>query len=314
MAGAPPTARNRSIGRWPTHTPPPPSRASPAGRSAGCSSRCPRRSSISTSMARSGSTPRSSWRARAASMRRPSWAGMYDALVAPERCTDQAELLRAFDLPIALMQDAEALERITAELVETQGRRQRPLRRDPLGPAAPRRARAVAGRRDRGGLSRGARGGGPHRHDRAPHLHRAPLARPGRQRGPRRDSGALPRPGPHRLGPRRTGGRLPGPARSRRARSRPRAAGGLRITIHAGEWGGAAQVRRALAVDPERIAHGPRAIDDPELCRGAYRPGHHARPVPDLERPGRDRAVRGGASAGRASTGPASRSRSARTT
>ena len=45
------------------------------------------------------------------------WAGMYGALVAPERCTDQAELLRAFDLPIALMQDAEALERITAELV-----------------------------------------------------------------------------------------------------------------------------------------------------------------------------------------------------
>ena len=44
-------------------------------------------------------------------------------------------------------------------------------------------------------------------------------------------------------------------------------AGGLRITLHAGEWGGAAQVRRALAVDPERIAHGPLAIDDPGLCR-----------------------------------------------
>ena len=42
--------------------------------------------------------------------------------------------------------------------------------------------------------------------------------------------------------------------------------GGLRITIHAGEWGGAAQVRRALAVEPERIAHGPGAIDDPQLC------------------------------------------------
>ena len=27
--------------------------------------------------------------------------------------------------------------------------------------------------------------------------------------------------------------------------------------LHAGEWGGAAQVRRALALDPERIAHGP---------------------------------------------------------
>src|SRR5215210_7887064 len=46
-------------------------------------------------------------------------AAMRAALVAPERCADQAELLRAFDLPIALMQDAEALERIAAELVES---------------------------------------------------------------------------------------------------------------------------------------------------------------------------------------------------
>src|SRR4029079_12854919 len=44
--------------------------------------------------------------------------GMRAALVAPMPCRDQAELLLAFDLPIALMQDAEALERITAELVE----------------------------------------------------------------------------------------------------------------------------------------------------------------------------------------------------
>jgi adenosine deaminase len=44
-------------------------------------------------------------------------------------------------------------------------------------------------------------------------------------------------------------------------------AGGLRLTIHAGEWGGAAQVRRALSVDPERIAHGPLAVEDPGLCR-----------------------------------------------
>src|SRR3954463_7394375 len=48
-----------------------------------------------------------------------TWAGMFAALVAPMPCADQAELLRAFDLPIALLQDAEALERITAELVET---------------------------------------------------------------------------------------------------------------------------------------------------------------------------------------------------
>ena len=47
------------------------------------------------------------------------WAGMSRALIAPMPCATQAELLEAFDLPIALMQDAEALERITAELVET---------------------------------------------------------------------------------------------------------------------------------------------------------------------------------------------------
>ncbi len=44
---------------------------------------------------------------------------MAAALIAPMPCADQAELLRAFDLPIALLQDAEALERVSAELVET---------------------------------------------------------------------------------------------------------------------------------------------------------------------------------------------------
>src|SRR5260221_269966 len=42
-------------------------------------------------------------------------------------------------------------------------------------------------------------------------------------------------------------------------------AGGLRITVHAGEWGGAAQVRRALQVNPERIAHGEATSQDPAL-------------------------------------------------
>src|SRR6476661_4115729 len=46
-------------------------------------------------------------------------AGMRAALVAPMPCHDQAELLRTFEIPVALMQDAEALERITSELVET---------------------------------------------------------------------------------------------------------------------------------------------------------------------------------------------------
>ena len=47
-----------------------------------------------------------------------TFAGMRAVLVGPEQVTDQAELLLAFDLPIALMQDAEALERIAADLVE----------------------------------------------------------------------------------------------------------------------------------------------------------------------------------------------------
>src|SRR3712207_7769350 len=45
-----------------------------------------------------------------------TWRGMYDALVAPMPCRDQAELLKAFDLPIALMQDAEALDRKSTRL------------------------------------------------------------------------------------------------------------------------------------------------------------------------------------------------------
>ena len=39
-------------------------------------------------------------------------------LVGPERCDNQAQLLQFFDLPIALLQTAAALERVTAELVD----------------------------------------------------------------------------------------------------------------------------------------------------------------------------------------------------
>ncbi|NJD27159.1 MAG: adenosine deaminase [Chloroflexi bacterium] len=198
-----------------------------------------------------------------------SWAGMYEALVAPMPCRDQAELLRAFDLPIALMQDAEALERITAELVETkaaEGVRYVEIRWAPRlhlerglaladGIAAVvAGARAAAGRT--GTITRlictAMRS-----HDPGDNVVLAETA------ARFRDTGLS---GFDLAGPEAA---FPDPLLHRRAFEAARA-GGLRITVHAGEWGGAAQVRRALALEPERIAHGAAAADDEalvaELC------------------------------------------------
>ena len=89
------------------------------------------------------------------------WTGMSAELVGAMPSTSQAELLKAFDLPIALMQDAEALERIAAELVEAKAAdnvRYVEIRWGPLLHVA---AWAVAGRRDRRGVPRGERRGRP---------------------------------------------------------------------------------------------------------------------------------------------------------
>ena len=47
--------------------------------------------------------------------------GARAAMIGPERCVDQAALLTFFDLPIRLLQTADALERVTAELVDDLG-------------------------------------------------------------------------------------------------------------------------------------------------------------------------------------------------
>jgi adenosine deaminase len=193
-----------------------------------------------------------------------TWRGMFDALVAPERCRDQAELLRAFDLPIALMQDAEALERISAELVESkaaEGVRYVEIRFGPLLHVA--RGLSLEAGIDavvRGAADAAARTGTVARliatalrsHDPADNVRLAETAARFRDRGLT---------GWDLAGPEAA---YPDPLLHGRAFDAARA-GGLRITVHAGEWGGAAQVRRALDVAPERIAHGQAASDDPAL-------------------------------------------------
>ena len=192
-------------------------------------------------------------------------AGMAAALMAPMPCIDQAELLRAFDLPIALMQDAESLERITAELVETKAAegvkyveiRWGPRLHEARGLALVDGIAAVVA----GAQSAGTRTGTVARlictalrsHDPDGNVVLAATA------ARFRDDGLT---GFDLAGPEAA---YPDPLTHGKAFAAARA-GGLRITVHAGEWGGAAQVRRALDVAPERIAHGPRAIDDPALC------------------------------------------------
>jgi adenosine deaminase len=189
---------------------------------------------------------------------------MFHALVAPMPCRDQAELLRSFDLPIALMQDAEALERITVELVAAkaaEGVRYVEIRWGPLlhvakGLALEDGIEAVV----RGAEVAAARTGTVVRliatalrsHDPEANVRLAEAAARFRDRGLT---------GWDLAGPEAA---YPDPLTHARAFEAARA-GGLRITVHAGEWNGAAQVWRALEVEPERIAHGQSAADDAAL-------------------------------------------------
>ncbi|HYK96729.1 MAG TPA: adenosine deaminase, partial [Candidatus Dormibacteraeota bacterium] len=167
-----------------------------------------------------------------------TWQGMFDALVAPMPCRDQAELLRAFDLPIALMQDADALERITAELVESkaaEGVRYVEIRWGPLlhvarGLPLATGIEAVV----RGAEAASLRTGTVVRliatalrsHDPDANVRLAETASRFRDRGLT---------GWDLAGPEAA---FPDPLTHAQAFEAARA-GGLRITIHAGEWGGA---------------------------------------------------------------------------
>jgi adenosine deaminase len=191
---------------------------------------------------------------------------MRERLVAPRRCADQAELLRAFDLPIALLQDAEALERTAAELVEDvagDGTVYAEIRWAPSlhlerGLSLHHGIEAVVRGTTRAAAELDvhvrliAVGLRTHEPAVAVDVARASLAFVGHGltgfdiAGIERDA--------------------PDPTVFEEALGIARD-GGLGITCHAGEWGGAAQVWRALEIDPWRIAHGAPAADDPALMR-----------------------------------------------
>jgi adenosine deaminase len=196
--------------------------------------------------------------------------GMAARLVAPERCLDQADLLRAFDLPIAIMQDAEALERIARELVEdvaTDGTRYVEIRWGPglhlsSGLSLRDGIAAVAAGARTGSAAAAAHG--------APRIVVRLVAVALRSHEPTLNE-AVARAAADAMAEGVTGFDLagpeaayPDPLRHAGAYAIAREAG-LGITVHAGEWGGSPQVRRALALHPWRIAHGAPAGDDPSL-------------------------------------------------
>ena len=188
-------------------------------------------------------------------------AEMTARLQAAPQVADQAELLRAFDLPIAIMQDADAISRITHELVEdvaSDGTRYAEIR---WGPAA-----APLGGTRPGGVDRGGRRGGKVR-EAATGVEVRLIAVALRSHAPALNLDVA-REAAKFIDEGVTGFDLagneemyPDPMVHRAAFDAARDAG-LGITLHAGEWGGPAQVRRALQVGPLRIAHGAPCAHD----------------------------------------------------
>jgi len=185
-------------------------------------------------------------------------------LVAPPHCRDQAELLTYFDLPIALLQTAPALQRVTAELVDTMaadGVRYGEIRwaprlhlegglsvtavveavaagvaqgRERIGSAAPLIALIVTAMRSH------------------PPGANVELARTAARFG-------MPVVGFDLAGPEAT---YPAPPHA--AAFRAAEEGGLSLTAHAGEVPGPERIREAIDLGVQRIGHGVTAADDPE--------------------------------------------------
>jgi adenosine deaminase len=194
-----------------------------------------------------------------------TFEGMRGMLVGPEQSADQAALLLAFDLPIALMQDAEAIERISADLVEDKAAdrvRYAEIRWAPLLHTD----KGLTGRQVVEATWRGAKAAAAGRD-----IEVRLIATLMRSHEPERNLAFVREMAERGVSDGLIAVDLAGQEAAFPDYERHRASLelareiGLHVTVHAGEWGGAAQVRRALAVKPERIAHGPLAIEDPGL-------------------------------------------------
>jgi adenosine deaminase len=197
-------------------------------------------------------------------------SALRDQLVAPAQCLDQADLLRAFDLPIAIMQDEEAIARITHEMVldcAADGTRYVEIRWAP----ALHLERGLTLRQSIAAVVEGRRSGmAAAAEARSPGIEVRLIAVALRSHEPQ-VSLAVAREAVEFIGQGMVGFDFAGREadfpewRPHQAAFEAARAGGLGITIHAGEWGGAAQVWRALELSPARIAHGAPAAQDPAL-------------------------------------------------
>jgi len=186
-------------------------------------------------------------------------------MVAPAHCANQAELLRYFDLPIALLQTRSALRRAAGELVTTlaeDGIRYGEIRWAPRlhlerGLAVPEVLEAVVE-----GVAYGVAGLG----DAAPLIGLIVTAMrshpPGANVQLARRAASV---GWPIVGFDLAGLEAEWPAPPHAAAFVAAAEGGLALTAHAGEVPGPERVREALALGVTRVAHGVTAIEDESL-------------------------------------------------
>lgn len=186
-------------------------------------------------------------------------------LVGPVRCTDQAELLSFFDLPISLLQTPASLRRVTAELVES-------LADDGVTYAEIRWAPRLHLERDMSipgvidavahGVAEAASRLGP----RTPLIGLIVTAMrshpPAANVELAKAAGAF---GPPVVGFDLAGPEAEYPAPPHAAAFLAAASVGLKLTAHAGEVPGPERIREALAFGVRRVAHGVTAAEDPEL-------------------------------------------------